>query len=90
VIENKSYSITETLVSYPIAYITRVLQMLMDGKETPPSFFERAASNPAGYLGKGSLNYKHKNNVPSSIHLFLLERWRYPEFRKYSTQNLLE
>jgi hypothetical protein len=64
VIENKSYTIAETVLSYPIAYITRVLQMLMDGKETPPSFFERAASNPAGYLGKGFLNYKHKNNVP--------------------------
>jgi hypothetical protein len=58
VIENKSYTIAETVLSYPIAYITRILQMLMDGKETPPSFFERAASNPAGYLGKGFLNYK--------------------------------
>jgi hypothetical protein len=87
VIENKSYTIAETVLSYPIAYITRVLQMLMDGKETPPSFFERAASNPADYLGKGFLNYKHKNNVPSSIHLFLSERWRYPEFGKDATQH---
>jgi hypothetical protein len=43
--------------------------MLMDGKKHP-LLFERAASNPAGYLGKGFLNHKHKNNVPSSIHLF--------------------
>jgi len=56
----KNYAIAEIVLSYPIAYTTRFLQMLMDGKETPPSFFERVASNPAGCLGKGFLNYKRK------------------------------
>jgi len=62
----------------------------MGGKETPPSFFERAASNPAGYLGKGFLNYKHKNNVPSSIHLFLLERWAIQSLGKMQLNTVLE
>ena len=59
-IGKKNYAIAEIVLSYPIAYTTRFLQMLMDGKETPPSFFERVASNPAGCLGKGFLNYKRK------------------------------
>uniref|UniRef100_A0A0A9GB09 Uncharacterized protein n=1 Tax=Arundo donax TaxID=35708 RepID=A0A0A9GB09_ARUDO len=39
-------------------------------KKHPPPFSRGLHSNPAGYLGKGFRNYKHSNNVASSIHWF--------------------
>lgn len=40
-------------------------------KKHPPPFLRGLHSNPAGYLGKGFLNYKHKNNVARSTRRFL-------------------